>query len=116
MLWKIKNWLLRLTEPWREEQAALDLEWKVFARKYNAAGKRPECWYPGMEEDGRELDPMGKVVLVDAREVSPNYLRDQHDYRHVDRESDVYKKVTAVEKAQNLRFSNRKGVVEKDDE
>ena len=111
MLWKIKNWLLRLTEPWREEQAALDLEWKVFAQKHNAAGKRPECWYPGMEEDGWELDPMGKVVLVDAREVSPNYLRDMHK-KWVNTDAGI----AAVERARNLRFSNRKGVVEKDDE
>ena len=109
MLYKMKSWLLRLTEPWREERAALDREWKVFAKKHNAAGHRPECWYPGMEPD-----PMEKVALVDAHEVDSNYLRDQHDYRHVDRENDVDKKVTAVEKAQNLRFSNRKGVVEDD--
>ena len=90
MLWKIKNWLLRLTEPWREEQASLDLEWRTFAKKHNAAGKRPKCWYPGMEPD-----PMEKVALVDAREVDPNYLRDQY--------ASEYDKI-----------NNRKGLTEKD--
>ena len=87
--WRIKDRLLRLTEPWREERASLDLEWKVFARKHNAAGKRPECWYPGMEPD-----PMEKVVLVDAREVDPNYLRNQY--------------ISTADKYDNLRFSKRK--------
>jgi len=96
MLWKLKYWLLRLTEPWREEQASLDLEWKVFAKKHNAPGKRPLCWYSGMEPD-----PMEKVVLVDAHEVNPNYLRDQH-VKYVNRDR------TGVERAENLRFSNRK--------
>ena len=114
MLWKMKNWLLRLTEPWREEQAALDLEWRVFAKKHNAAGHRPECWYPGMEPD-----PMEKVALVDAHEVSTNYLRDQHK-KWVDRDLKRANKfrdrnVSAVENAENLRFSNRKGAVEKDE-
>ena len=104
MLWKMKNWLLRLTEPWREEQASLDLEWEVFAKKHNAAGHRPEAWTSG----SMELDPMEKVHFVDAHEVSPNFLRDQH-VKYVDRDS------TAVEREQNLRFSNRKGLTEKDD-
>ena len=103
MFWKMKNWLLRLTEPWREEQASLDLEWRLYAQKHNAAGKRPMYWYPDMD-----LDPMDKVHFVDAREVSPNYLRDQH-VKYVDRDS------TAVEREQNLRFSNRKGLTEKHD-
>ena len=60
MLWKMKNWLLRLTEPWREEQASLDLEWRIFAQKHNAAGKRPLCWYPGMK-----LDPLEKVEVYE---------------------------------------------------
>jgi hypothetical protein len=114
MLWKIKNWLLRLTEPWREEQAALDLEWKVFAKKHNAAGHRPQCWHPGMEPD-----PMEKVALVDAREVDPNYLRDQFAEAHAEQAEEVAirkanRDISAVEKAENLRFSNRKGAVEED--
>lgn len=106
MFWNFKHWILRVTEPWREERAALDLEWKVFAKKHNAAGHRPECWYSGMEPDPNE-----KVALVDAREVDPNYLRDQYDYRQVDRENDY-----DSSKNRNLRFSNRKGpaAVEKD--
>lgn len=93
MFYKMKSRLLRLTEPWREERAALDLEWEVFAKKHNAAGKRPECWHPGMEPN---LDE--KVALVDAHEVDPNYLRDQQ----------------VEPRSRNLRFSNRKGAVEKD--
>ena len=101
MFWNFKHWLLRLTEPWLEERAALDLEWKVFAKKHNAAGKRPECWYPGME-----LDPMEKVALVDAHEVSPNYLRDQF--------ADEQAKVRLRDDERELKYSNRKGAVEED--
>jgi hypothetical protein len=63
-----------LTEPWREEQASLDLEWRVFAQKHNAAGKRPKCYYTGMEAD--ELDQTERVTLVDAKETDPNCLID----------------------------------------
>ena len=83
MMWVkrwIKDWLLDLTEPWREERASLDLEWRVFAQRHNAAGKRPMCMYEGMEED---LDPMEKVHLQDEEETEPNYLRDMHDYSSV---------------------------------
>ena len=101
MFWNFKHWILRVTEPWREERAALDLEWKVFAKKHNAAGHRPECWYPGME-----LDPMEKVALVDAHEVSPNYLRDQY--------ADEQAKVRLRDEERELKYTNRKGVVEED--
>jgi hypothetical protein len=67
----IKDWLVRLTEPWREEKAALDLEWRLYAQKMNAAGARPQFWYPGME-----LDPEDKVELQDECETDPNCLRD----------------------------------------
>ena len=103
MFWRFKNWLLRLTEPWREEEAALDLEYRTYAQKHNAAGKRPPYWYPGIEPD-----PMEKVALVDAHEVSPNYLRDQF----ADEQDQV--RLRDKERVKNLRFSNRKGAVEED--
>lgn len=59
---KFKLWVLRKTEPWREEQAALDLEWRLFAQKHNAAGNRPMCMYEGMEKD---LSPEGRVELYE---------------------------------------------------
>ena len=77
MLWQLKYWLLRLTEPWREERASLELEWRIYAQKNNAAGHRPAFWYPGMK-----LDPMEKVHLADSNEVDPNYLRDQFADAH----------------------------------
>ncbi len=101
MFWRFKNWLLRLTEPWREEEAALDLEWEVFAKKHNAAGHRPECWSPGMKPD-----PMEKVALVDAHEVDPNYLRDQY--------AEEQAKVRLRDEERELKYTNRKGVVEED--
>ena len=69
---RFQHWVLRKTEPWREERASLDLEWRIFAQKHNAAGKRPMCWYPGME-----LDPMEKVEMLDLDEppIDPDYLR-----------------------------------------
>ena len=72
----IKNWILDQTEPWREERASLEEEWRVFAQRHNAAGRRPPFWFPGMEDDVWELDPMEKVVLVDAKETDPNCLLD----------------------------------------
>ena len=86
MHWRIKDWLLRLTEPWREERAALDLEWRIYAQKHNVSGKRPPCWYPGMEEEkGLELDPEGKVDLYefpygpDSKDqpIDPDLLRQE---------------------------------------
>ena len=70
---RIKDLILDWTEPWREERASLDLEWRVFAKKHNAAGKRPEGWYPGME-----LDPMEKVTLWDEEETDPDCLIEAH--------------------------------------
>ena len=68
---QFKWWVVRVTEPWREEKAALDLEWKAYAQKKNAAGERPRFWYPGVE-----LDPMGKVELMDldTPPLDPDYL------------------------------------------
>jgi hypothetical protein len=57
---RIKDWLLRLTEPWREEQASLDLEWRLYAQKMNAAGARPQYWYPGCE-----LNPTDKLKMYE---------------------------------------------------
>ena len=66
MGWRFKNWLIRITDVWREERASLDLEWRIFAQAHNAAGKRPMCWYPGMDEEkGLELDPKGKVEMYE---------------------------------------------------
>lgn len=84
---RFKWWAVRVTEPWREEQASLDLEWRLFAQKHNAAGKRPMCAYKGMEKD---LDPNEKVELYefppgsDSEEpLDPDYLRNMHDYSDV---------------------------------
>ena len=59
---RFKWWAVRVTEPWREEQTSLDLEWRLFAQKHNAAGKRPMCMYEGMEKD---LNPNEKVELYE---------------------------------------------------
>jgi hypothetical protein len=81
---RFKWWLLWKLEPWYEERASLDLAWRVFARKHNAAGKRPICAYDGWEKD---LDPMDKLELYDEREVDPDYLevalRKQYEDRTV---------------------------------
>lgn len=82
MVKRFKNWALRVTEPWREERAANDLAWRIFAQRHNAAGKRPLRWYPGMEEDGWELDPKEKVEMYefplgpDSKDqpIDPDYL------------------------------------------
>ena len=108
MLWKMKNWLLRLTEPWREEQAALDLEWEVFARKHNAAGKRPMCYYSGME-----LDPLEKVKVYEFPNgdefADPDCLIRAHA-AGAEKMRLIKKKVTE----QNAKDNNRKGLTEKD--
>lgn len=81
MMWRIKDWLIRLTEPWREEGASLDLAWRIYAQKHNACGERPQCWYPGMDEEkGLELNPMDKVCMYEfppgARQepIDPDFL------------------------------------------
>ena len=90
MIWRIKDWILRVTEPWREERAAQDIAWRIYTQKHNAAGKRPQCWYPGMEEEkGLELDPKGKVTMYEfppgaqQEPVDPDYLVDMQDYSSV---------------------------------
>ncbi|KKK57696.1 hypothetical protein LCGC14_3051870, partial [marine sediment metagenome] len=89
---RFQLWVLRKTEPWREEKASLDLEWRLYAQKHNAAGKRPLCWYPGMEEEkGLQLDPEGKVHMYEFpigpdsldQPLYPDYLRNMHDYSDV---------------------------------
>ncbi len=75
-----KWWAVRVTEPWREVFASLDLEWRIFAQRHNAAGKRPRCWYEGMP-----LDPMDKVELYDECEVDPDYLEVQAQKQYEDR-------------------------------
>ena len=91
MGWRFKNWALSVTEPWREERAAHDLAWRIFAQAHNAAGKRPQCWYPGMEEEkGLELDPKGKVTMYEfppgsgQEPLDPDYLVDLQDYSSVE--------------------------------
>ncbi|KKN92339.1 hypothetical protein LCGC14_0208300 [marine sediment metagenome] len=71
---QLKWWIVRKTEPWREEKASLDLEWRLFAQKHNAAGHRPLCMYEGMEKD--ILDPLDKLELYDEHEVEPDCLID----------------------------------------
>jgi hypothetical protein len=62
-LWQdFKRWALKVVEPWREEQASLDLVWRTFAQRHNAAGRRPRCMYEGMEND---LDPDEKATVYE---------------------------------------------------
>ncbi len=73
-----KVWAVRATEAWREEHASLDLEWRVFAQRHNAAGKRPMCAYKGMENDpNRKLEmyefPYGPDSQHDP--IDPDHLR-----------------------------------------
>jgi hypothetical protein len=75
MMWRFKEWALRMTEPWLEERASLMLEWRVFAQKHNA--KYPgdiQCVYKGME-----LNPMDKMHVQDDHEVKPDYLWDTYN-------------------------------------
>jgi len=76
---KFKLWSLRKTEPWREEQASLDLAWRVFARAHNKAGHRPLCSYDGWEKD---LDPMEKVDLYEFPNGDPNAPPDCLEVKH----------------------------------
>jgi hypothetical protein len=62
LVWDFKWWAVRTTEPWREILASLDLEWRTFAQKHNAAGHRPRCMYKGMEHD---LDPDEKATVYE---------------------------------------------------
>jgi hypothetical protein len=78
MIFRFKEWMLKITEPWREERASLMLEWRIFAQKHNA--KYPgdiQCAYKGME-----LDPMDKAEVYEFPdgdpEAPPNTLIDQH--------------------------------------
>ncbi len=57
-----KRWVVKVTEPWREEEASRDLEWRTFAQKHNAAGHRPRCMYEGME---RDLNPDEKATVYE---------------------------------------------------
>ena len=59
---RFREWAVRVTEPWREVHASLDLEWRIFAQKHNAAGHRPQCMYKGMEKD---LDPKEKANVYE---------------------------------------------------
>ena len=60
MVWRIKDWLIRLTEPWREEKASRDLE--------------------------RDMSPEGKVDMYEfnygpdskAEPIDPDFLVKQH--------------------------------------
>lgn len=80
-----KDWVLRLVEPWREEQAALDLEWEKHVQQYHTAGLRPWLWKPG-----DRLDPEAKLDMPDEREVDPDYLhqtlaKQEDDFQRVRR-------------------------------
>ena len=68
-VWRFKEWVVRVTEPWREEHASLDLAWRVFARKHNTAGKRPICAYDGWEKD---LDPDEKAAVYEFPNGDPD--------------------------------------------
>ena len=54
MIERFKSSLLRLTEPWREERASLDLEWRVFSQKYRVGGERPLGFHQDMKLDENE--------------------------------------------------------------
>lgn len=60
MFESVKDWLLRKLEPRREVVSALDLEWRVYAQKMNAAGARPQFWYQGCD-----LNPADKVAMYE---------------------------------------------------
>lgn len=82
MFWRLKNWIIDVTTPWHEERASLDLAWRIFAQKHNAAGKRPMCWYNGIGHDPIwELDPMEKVKMMDLEDppLDPDYLIAAHE-------------------------------------
>ena len=66
-----KWWVVRVTTPWHEEAASLDLAWRVFARKHNTAGKRPICSYDGWEAD---LDPDEKADVYEFPNGDPDAL------------------------------------------
>lgn len=65
---QFKWWVVRVTTPWHEEAASLDLAWRVFARKHNTAGKRPICHYDGWEAD---LDPDEKADVYEFPNGDP---------------------------------------------
>jgi hypothetical protein len=59
---QLKWWIVWKVEPWFEEQASLDLAWRVFARKHNAGGNRPICAYDGWEA---QLDEDEKAMVYE---------------------------------------------------
>jgi hypothetical protein len=78
-MWRFKEWVLRVTEPWREERASLMLKARIFAQKHNAAYPGDiQCWYEGME-----LDPLDKAEVYEFPNgdpgAHPNCLIDDHE-------------------------------------
>jgi hypothetical protein len=69
MIQRLKEWAVRATEPWREEMASLDLEWRIFAQAHNLPYKR-------VRSRGMTLDSMDRLTLYDEKEVDPDYLRE----------------------------------------
>ena len=82
MIERIKNSLLRLTEPWREEAASLDLEWRIFARKNYVGGERPLGFDQCMHVDENEKahvyefpggDPDAPFDVIQSRHEDEDY-------------------------------------------
>ncbi len=76
-----KRWVVKVTEPWREEEASLDLEWRTFAQKHSVTWRRPRRMYEGMEED---LDPDEKAEVYEFPggdpDAPPDCLRVAQDH------------------------------------
>jgi hypothetical protein len=68
---RFREWVLRVTEPWREEHASLDLEWRTFARKHNTGGNRPYCAYEGWEDELNEDDKAEVYEFPDGDPAAP---------------------------------------------
>ena len=64
--------VLVFVEPYREEKASLDEEWRIYSQEMHLPDKRPLFWHAGVK-----LDPWYKTTMQDFEEVEPDYLLDQ---------------------------------------
>jgi hypothetical protein len=84
MWWRVKEWALRVTEPWLEERASLMLEWRIFAQKHNARYPGDiQCVYQGIELDDESKAHMYEFPKGDSA-APPDVLEEQY-HRTVDR-------------------------------
>ena len=83
MIERIKSSLLRLTEPWREEAASLDLEWRVFAQKHYIAFERPRGFHQDMQLDENEKAHVYEFPGGDL-DAPVDVIQSRHEERHED--------------------------------